>query len=70
MTTYKHHTDWVDLPPEELIATLLAALTKARDERDEARKARAERDEATEQLRQAKAEKLQAVKVLVGVNHD
>ena len=41
-----------------------AKLTEARAERDEARR---ERDEAIEQLRQAKAEKLQAVKVLVGV---
>jgi hypothetical protein len=31
-------------------------------------KVRAERDEAIEQLRQAKAQKLQAVKVLVGVD--
>jgi len=31
-------------------------------------KVRAERDEAVEQLQQAKAQKLQAVKVLVGVD--
>jgi hypothetical protein len=35
---------------------------------DKLEKATAERDEATEQLQQAKAQKLQAVKVLVGAD--